>query len=279
MKVLLLITKTSNLSNTQNKSDYCFLDSDKEENCMLKEDSLSSITESYADSYTIYDQQWRLEGGRNKAANIVSLCASLKVKSLLDIGSGDGAVLEWLSKENFVPEIYAVEIADSAIERLIARKLPHLKEVKKFDGYHIPFADKAFELSTCSHVLEHVEHPRLVLREIARVSEYQFFEIPIDFSFFVDKRTAHFLAYGHINVFTPSLFKFLLKSEGFEIIKEDFRFYSNEIIKMTHASKKKQLISRIKNGLIRAIPFLKKIKPNVYVVLCKKSTTTLPIFH
>lgn len=246
---------------------------------MLKEDPLSTITESYADSYAIYDQQWRLEGGRNKAANIISLCSSLGVKSLIDVGSGDGAVLEWISRNNFVPEIYAVEISDSAIERLIARKLPQVKEVKKFDGYHIPYTDKRFELSTCSHVLEHVEHPRLVLREIARVSEYQFFEIPIDFSFFVDKNIAHFLAYGHINIFTPSLFKFLLKSEGFEIIKEDFRFYSDEIIRMTHVSKRKQLISRIKNGLIKTIPFLKKIKPNVYVVLCKKSATALPIFH
>lgn len=246
---------------------------------MLKEDPLSTITESYSDSYTTYDEKWRLEGGRNKAANIISLCASLNVKSVIDIGSGDGAVLDWLSKDNFVPSIYAVEIADSGISRIIARKLPQLKEVKKFDGYHIPYEDKRFELSTCSHVLEHVEHPRLLLREIARVSEYQFFEIPIDFSFFVDKKVARFLAYGHINVFTPSLFKFLLKSEGFEIIKEDFKFYSDEIIRMTYASKKKRLISQIKNSVIGAIPFLKKIKPNVYVVLCKKSINALPIFH
>lgn len=246
---------------------------------MFNKDSLSTITELYAGSYSSYDEKWRLEGGRNKASNIISLCATLNAASMLDVGSGDGSVLNWLSFSKFIPEIYSVEIADSAIERLLARKLPQLKEVKKFDGYNIPYTDKQFKLSTCSHVLEHVEHPRLLLREIARVSEYQFFEIPIDFSFFVDKKTAHFLAYGHINIYTPSLFKFLLKSEGFEILKEDFRFYSDEIIRMTHADKKKRFVSRLKNSIISAFPFLKKIKPNVYIVLCRKSTSSLPIFH
>lgn len=246
---------------------------------MLKDDSLSTITAAYSGTYSTYDEKWRLEGARNKAANLISLCSSLQAKNMIDVGSGDGAVLSWLSKENFIPEIYSLDIAESAIQRLNERKLPQLKEVKQFDGYHIPYGDKKFELATCSHVMEHVEHPRLLLREIARVSEYQFFEIPIDFSFFVDEKISHFLAYGHINIFTPSLFKFLLKSEGFEVIKEDFRFYSDEVIRMTHASKKKRLISHLKNRIVGAIPFLKKIKPNVYVVLCRKSADALNIFH
>src|SRR5207253_875763 len=36
----------------------------------------------------------------------------------------------------------------------------------------------------------------------------------------VDKETDHFLSYGHLNIYTPSLFRFLLKSEGF-IIRND----------------------------------------------------------
>lgn len=245
---------------------------------MNTENPLSTITGSYAGQYSSYDEAWRLEGARNKAANIVSLCASLNAANMLDVGSGDGAVLSWLSKEKFNTSIYALDIAESAIERLLSRSLPELKEVKKFDGYQIPYGDKQFTLATCSHVLEHVEHPRLLLREIARVSEYQFFEIPIDFSFFVDRKVNHFLAYGHINIFTPALFKFLLKSEGFEVVKEDFRFYSEEVIRLTYASKKKRMISRFKNRLVASIPFLKMIKPNVYVVLCRKSSAALNIF-
>ena len=30
----------------------------------------------------------------------------------------------------------------------------------------------------------------------------------------------HFLSYGHINIYTPTLFRFLLKSEGYEFISE-----------------------------------------------------------
>ena len=244
----------------------------------MKDASISTIKESYNGSYSNYDEQWRLEGGRNKALNIISLCESLNATNMLDVGSGDGAVLSWLSHEKFAPEIYALDISESGLTRIKEKNIPQLKEATLFDGYHIPYEDKRFELATCSHVLEHVEHPRLLLREIARVSDYQFFEIPIDFSFFVDQKLRHFLSYGHINIFTPSLFKFLIKSEGFEIVKEDFRFYSDAILKMTYPKGQKRLISRIKNTLVAAIPFLKHIKPNVYVVLCRKTESGLKVF-
>ena len=77
-----------------------------------------------------------------------------------------------------------------------------------------------FNMVYCSHVIEHVEHPRILLREIGRVSEFQVFEIPLDYSCDVNKKVQHFISYGHINIFTPALFKFLLLSEGFEIISE-----------------------------------------------------------
>ena len=54
----------------------------------------------------------------------------------------------------------------------------------------------------------------------ARVSAYQAFEVPLDYSTAVDRQAAHLLSYGHINVFTPSLFRFLLKTEGYEILAE-----------------------------------------------------------
>ena len=95
----------------------------------------------------------------------------------------------------------------------------------------------------CSHVLEHVEHPRLLLRELRRVARFQVFEVPLDYSIGVHKQAAALLDYGHINVFTPSLFKFLLLSEGFTILKERvsqptpeftrFDWYRNQNVRQT----------------------------------------------
>ncbi len=86
-------------------------------------------------------------------------------------------------------------------------------------------------MAYCSHVIEHVEHPRILLREIKRVSRYQVFEIPLDYAIGVDQSVERFLAYGHINIYTPSLFKFLLKSEGYEIIDELLTHADQEVIR------------------------------------------------
>lgn len=236
-----------------------------------------NVKAKYASQYESMDSRWRFLGGKQKSGNIIKLCKSLNADNIIDVGSGDGAVIDFLDKADFCPNIYSIEISESGIEKIKQRNMKSLKEVKLFDGYKIPFSDKQFKLSLCSHVVEHVEHPRTLLREIARVSEYQFFEVPIDFSFFVDKKIKHYLDYGHINIYTPSLFKFLLKSEGYEIINEDFLFTSDELIKFQFKNSPfKYWKQRFKNFLVSLTPY-KKIKPSAYTVLCKHSGQNLEI--
>ena len=229
----------------------------------------SSLKEVYDQQYTNSDAAWREIGARQKVDAIVGLCGKYGFKKMLDVGSGDGAVLKGLDQCNFAETMFSVEISESGIEKIKARNLSSLKEIQLFDGYKIPHNDKVFELATCSHVIEHVEHPRLLLREIARVSEYQFFEIPIDFSFYVDEKVQHFLDYGHINIYTPALFKFLLKSEGFEILDETFIFFEADIVNYYIKSPQKRFINRVKTFFQKNIPAIRKIKPNHYAVLCR----------
>jgi SAM-dependent methyltransferase len=42
-------------------------------------------------------------------------------------------------------------------------------EFVTFDGVHLPFEDGTFDLVYCKQVLEHVRHPDLLIREVARV--------------------------------------------------------------------------------------------------------------
>lgn len=237
----------------------------------------TSLKEKYSAQYESMDEQWRYLGGKQKSSNIIKLCSKLKPKSMIDVGSGNGAVIDFLDKANFCPEIYSIEISESGIEKIRSRRLNALKEVKLFDGYKIPYPDKQFELATCSHVVEHVEHPRTLLREIARVSNYQYFEVPIDFSFFVDKKIHHYLDYGHINIYTPALFKFLLKSEGYEVLAEDFLFNSDELLRFQFRNQPmKYLIQKLKDTIVGMTPY-KRIKPGAYAVLCKHSGKHLEI--
>ncbi len=185
----------------------------------------------YNEQYTDKMTEWRELGGKNKAARILNICKNYNFSKVLECGAGEGSILKWLDASDEFSELFAVEISDTGMQQIQKRHLKNLKETRKFNGYEIPYSDKEFDMTYCSHVIEHVEHPRLLLREIKRVSNFQVFEIPLDYSAKVDEKVKHFLSYGHINIYTPSLFKFLLKSEGYEIIAEILTHTDKEVIR------------------------------------------------
>jgi ubiquinone/menaquinone biosynthesis C-methylase UbiE len=182
-----------------------------------------SLVEVYDEHYSSRDsieKDWTELQSYQRLKNTLEVIKERQFSSSLDVGAGDGAVLQRLDESKKFGCLSAVEIAESATRIIKNRPILQLGEIKKFDGYTIPFDSKSFDVATCYHVIEHLEHPRVLLREIARVSRYQIFEIPLDYCINVDLKINHFTSYGHISIFTPSLFKFLLKSEGFEIIHD-----------------------------------------------------------
>jgi len=46
------------------------------------------------------------------------------------------------------------------------------------DGQYLPFADSSFDYVICSHILEHVEDPELLIRELTRVASSGYIETP-----------------------------------------------------------------------------------------------------
>ncbi|TDE17243.1 class I SAM-dependent methyltransferase [Dyadobacter psychrotolerans] len=238
-----------------------------------------NIKESYSAQYDADSVQWRNTGAKYKAENIVALAKHINFKNVLEVGAGEGSILNWLSKWNFSTDLNCVEISESGIELIKSKNIANLKDILLFDGYRIPYADDHFDLVICSHVLEHVEHERILLREIKRVSKHQIFEVPIDFSFYVDKKLKHFLGYGHINIYTPSLFRFLLKSENFEVKKDISYLYPDEVLLPTFKNYKMGFyLTKIKHFILRMFPYLLGIKPNSYAVLTSKSNQEISIF-
>jgi hypothetical protein len=108
------------------------------------------------------------------------------------------------------------------------------------------------------------------MREIKRVSKYQFYEIPVDYSYKVDKNVSHFLSYGHINIFTPALFRFLLKSEGHNILNDITDIYHKEILDYYFKNKKFELFKyRFKSAVLKYFP--RFFKPGFYSALTDKT--------
>ena len=70
-----------------------------------------------------------------------------------------------------------------------------------FDGYRTLYADNQFDLVLLSHVVEHVEHPRLLLYEAARVGKRLFVEVPLEDNVRLSDDFV-FDHVGHINVYS-----------------------------------------------------------------------------
>jgi len=249
-----------------------------------------NVKTAYDSFYQNHDEAWRMLGAKYKAQNIAGVCKGKQFLKVLEVGAGDGSILYYLDQWNFAPELHAIEISESGVAHIKSRNLRSVKEVSVFDGYHIPFEDQTFDLVILAHVLEHVEYERLLLRELKRVAKYQVIEVPRDYRFGVDKRISHFLAYGHLNIYTPSSLRYLLRSEGFEIVADKTSMIEPEVTRFNTFINQKKHQSFFANFKISAEYQLKKILnrvmgkkaqekfANAYTVLCTAADKKPEIF-
>ncbi|WP_299291302.1 class I SAM-dependent methyltransferase [uncultured Mucilaginibacter sp.] len=252
--------------------------------------SRGNIITAYDNFYQNHDEAWRMLGAKYKAQNIVDVCKGRQFLKVLEVGAGDGSILYYLDQWNFAPELHAIEISESGVEHIKSRNLKSVKSVQVFDGYHIPFEDQTFDLVILAHVLEHVEFERMLLRELKRVSKFQVIEVPRDYRFGVDKRIKHFLAYGHLNVYTPSSLRYLLRSEGFEVLADKTSMIAPEVTRFNNFTNQKKHQSFFANFKITAEYQLKQVLnrlmgkkaqekfANAYTVLCSATDKTPKIF-
>lgn len=250
----------------------------------------NDVKSAYDNFYIQNDSAWRMLGAKDKAQHILEVCKTINPSRVLEVGAGDGSILHFLNEWGFGTELYALEIAETGVDVIKSRNIGRLKEVRSFDGYHIPYGDNSFDLIILSHVLEHVEHERILLRELKRVAKNVVIEVPLDYRFGVDKKIKHFLDYGHINMYTPSLIRFLLRSEGMEIIADNISMIPIATTKFNEFVNRKRPKSLVASLKIDLEFHLKKITgkllgrkkqeqfANAYTVLTITSNHILQIF-
>ncbi|MBI2798436.1 methyltransferase domain-containing protein [Candidatus Saccharibacteria bacterium] len=91
---------------------------------------------------------------------------------VLDVGMGIGYGMNLLSIS--AKEVYAVDVDEKAVDyctKHVLGKNPKVKELKKYDGYHLPYKDNFFDVVTCVDVVEHVEDYDKFIDELLRVSK------------------------------------------------------------------------------------------------------------
>ena len=197
---------------------------------------------------------WREQEAIYKAKRVIDLTKEYWFDNMLDIGSREGFVIKELKAKGVGRVnigITALEIEKELVEQLRAKGIQAIE----YDGYNLDmFKDNEFDLVTCLHVIEHTKYPRMLLENIKRISKYQIFEIPCEFSFTIDKKFEDRQRYGHLETYTPALFRFLLYTVGYKILDDRYAF------------NQRQSKNRIRTFILKH-SFLRKIKPNTYTVL------------
>lgn len=88
------------------------------------------------------------------------LAVPLRGYKILDIGSGNGGISEYLNAHN---EVFSVDVQDVRVNS--DNGIPFVQVPDE----HLPFEDNLFDIVLSHHVIEHVEDQGLHLNEIRRV--------------------------------------------------------------------------------------------------------------
>ncbi len=108
----------------------------------------------------------RIPGDHSRQVLADHYAGRLRATRVMDLGCGTGDSIELF--RGLDPEVQWVGV-DIEESPEVAERTRGDAEFVTFDGEHLPFDDGSFELVYCKQVLEHVERPRELLREVARV--------------------------------------------------------------------------------------------------------------
>ncbi len=176
------------------------------------------VAEQYEHYYDSYNpEEWRL-GAIDKAENVLTLCSGLNIKSVLDIGCGEGSIIDRLSELKFGKNYLGLDLSSPAILRAKSRAIPDA-QFQAFDGSTIGFPEKMFDLAILSHVVEHLEHPRALIREAHRVAKHVFIEVPCEHTLRMRKDYVP-TPTGHINFYTSSTIRRLVQTCGLTVERQ-----------------------------------------------------------
>lgn len=213
----------------------------------------------YQDFYSHQDLEWRSLSAAQKFENIKRLTRDVPHQTVLEIGAGDGAISALMCADRYCASLHVLDISETGIELLKARELEVVERAETFDGATLPYPDQRFELVILSHVVEHLEHPRQLLYEAARVGRAVFIEVPLE-----DTRGLSPVYVpdhvGHINVYSPRSIRHLIQTCGLSIQREHVHPASLTVHR--HSSGRKGVIKYLTKRL--ALTYLPQWAPNLF---------------
>jgi SAM-dependent methyltransferase len=215
------------------------------------------FVEHYKDCYRAGDQEqqlWRGSGAVEKVANIVGIWSATGERSrptVIDIGCGEGAIATELSRRQFFERLDGFDVSESGVAIAKDRRIPSAT-FAEFDGSRLPVDDQSYDVAILSHVVEHVEEPRAIIREAARVARWAIVEVPLERTFKF-RGDFQWTDTGHINFYDPVLIRQLVQSCGLTVIAEKVTNPGFTWARATH-SRKALAKWAIKQAALRVVP-------------------------
>jgi ubiquinone/menaquinone biosynthesis C-methylase UbiE len=215
-----------------------------------------SFAEHYKDCYRAGDsgqRLWRAEGASQKAANVIDIWSAAgfpRRPTVVDVGCGDGAIAARLSRASFFERLDGFDVSDSGVA--IAKDLDlENATFTSYDGARLPGQDQVYDLAILSHVVEHVEEPRALIREAARVARWIVIEVPLE------RNARHrgnfeWTDTGHVNFYDPALIRQLVQSCGLTVLAERITNPGREWARTT-GDRKGYFKWAVKQGLLRTV--------------------------
>lgn len=165
----------------------------------------------------------------NFYSSLISLVKHVAPQTILDAGCGEGFTMDRLAKFGLGKKIEGVEYSKYAIS--LGKKLFPNLTFKEGNVYKLPYEDESFDLVVCTEVLEHLNAPSKVIKEVLRTSrKYVLVSVPNEPFFWLSNfiRGKNLFRLGddpeHINHWTIFSFRKFIKKNGIKIKKMLFPF-------------------------------------------------------
>lgn len=137
----------------------------------------------------------------------------LEIKTVLDVGCGEGFILNKLKEEGIGKSWEGIDYSKEAVE--IGKKIHPGLSLKQGSIYNSGLADSSFDLVVCTEVLEHLEDTKKALKEVLRISKkYVLLSVPNEPLFLFSNFTQWGKDIGHINHWTLWGFENFVKEEA-----------------------------------------------------------------
>lgn len=126
------------------------------------------------------DSEWRRLGAIDKSSNVARTWHSRSDyrPRVVEIGCGNGAIAARLAELDFFDTYCGFDISESGISHAMSRGIPGAKFA--VCGASIPLEDDSADVVIMSHVIEHLEHPRELLKEARRIAKVLIAEVPLE---------------------------------------------------------------------------------------------------